>query len=187
MFAALLLGGCIDAHVPEYKRPDTPAKTSWTDRTGATISAASTIEPDWWKAFQDPYLNSLIGRSIDGNFDIKILAARINVAGAQIAEAHAGALPTMDLGAGASFEKTTGQPFSRTYNLGTQVNWDIDIWGKVEKGVQAQKAEFHATGPTGAPAIWNWSRTCPARTSRSCSSTTRSKRSKRLSKPTARS
>jgi outer membrane protein, multidrug efflux system len=145
MFAALLLGGCIDAHVPEYKRPDTPAKTSWTDRTGATISAASTIEPDWWKAFQDPYLNSLIGRSIDGNFDIKILAARINVAGAQIAEAHAGALPTMDLGAGASFEKTTGQPFSRTYNLGTQVNWDIDIWGKVEKGVQAQKAEFHAT------------------------------------------
>ncbi|WP_460904985.1 efflux transporter outer membrane subunit [Paraburkholderia jirisanensis] len=141
----MLLGGCIDAHVPEYKRPDTPAKTSWTDRTGTTISAADTIEPDWWKAFQDPYLNSLISRSIDGNFDIKILAARINVAGAQIAEAHAGALPTMDLGAGASFEKTTGQPFSRTYNVGTQVNWDIDIWGKVEKGVQAQKAEFHAT------------------------------------------
>ncbi|GAB2902118.1 efflux transporter outer membrane subunit [Paraburkholderia jirisanensis] len=131
--------------MPEYKRPDTPAKTSWTDRTGTTISAADTIEPDWWKAFQDPYLNSLISRSIDGNFDIKILAARINVAGAQIAEAHAGALPTMDLGAGASFEKTTGQPFSRTYNVGTQVNWDIDIWGKVEKGVQAQKAEFHAT------------------------------------------
>jgi outer membrane protein TolC len=25
------------------------------------------------------------------------------------------------------------------------VNWDIDIWGKVEKGVQAQKAEFHAS------------------------------------------
>lgn len=25
------------------------------------------------------------------------------------------------------------------------MNWDIDIWGKVEKGVQAQKAEFHAT------------------------------------------
>ena len=25
------------------------------------------------------------------------------------------------------------------------MNWDIDIWGKVEKGVQAQKAEFHAS------------------------------------------
>lgn len=25
------------------------------------------------------------------------------------------------------------------------MSWDIDIWGKVEKGVQAQKAEFHAS------------------------------------------
>ena len=46
----------------------------------------------------------------------------------------------MDLGAGASFEKTTGQMFTKQYNLETQVNWDIDIWGAVEKGVQAQKA-----------------------------------------------
>jgi outer membrane protein, multidrug efflux system len=140
-----LLGGCIDAHVPDYRRPDTPAKASWTDRTSASISASDTIEPDWWKTFQDPYLNTLIVKSIDGNFDIKILAARINVAGAQIAEAKSGALPTMDLGAGANFEKTTGVPFSRQYNVATQVNWDIDIWGKVEKGVQAQKAEFRAT------------------------------------------
>ena len=36
-------------------------------------------------------------------------------------------------------------PFQQQYMLGTQVNWDIDIWGKVEKGVQAQKAEFHAS------------------------------------------
>ncbi|HEY3598248.1 MAG TPA: efflux transporter outer membrane subunit [Paraburkholderia sp.] len=140
-----LLCGCIDAHVPVYQRPDTPAKTSWTDKTGATVSAADTIEPDWWKGFQDPYLNALIAKSIEGNFDIKILAARIDVAGAQIGEAKAGALPTMDAGAGANFQTTTGQPFSRQYNLGTQVNWDIDIWGKVEKGVQAQKAEFRAT------------------------------------------
>jgi len=145
LLACALLGGCIDAHVPDYKRPDTPAKASWTDRTSTSISASGTIEPDWWKTFQDPYLNALIANSIDGNFDIRILAARINVAGAQIAEAQSGALPTMDLGAGANFEKTTGVPFSRQYNLATQVNWDIDIWGKVEKGVQAQKAEFRAT------------------------------------------
>lgn len=51
----------------------------------------------------------------------------------------------MDLGAGASFEKTTDQKFSKQYNVATQVNWDIDIWNAVEKGVQAQKAEFRAT------------------------------------------
>jgi NodT family efflux transporter outer membrane factor (OMF) lipoprotein len=142
---ALLLCACIDVSMPDYKRPDTPAKTSWSDQKGSPVSAAATIEPDWWKGFQDPYLDTLIARAITGNFDIKVLAARIDVAGTQIGEAKAGALPTMDLGAGADFQKTTGQTFSKQYNVATQVNWDIDIWGKVEKGVQAQKAEFHAS------------------------------------------
>ncbi len=34
---------------------------------------------------------------------------------------------------------------AKQYNVGTQVIWDIDVWGKVEKGVQGQTAEFHAT------------------------------------------
>jgi NodT family efflux transporter outer membrane factor (OMF) lipoprotein len=142
---ALSLVACVDVSMPDYKRPDTPAKTSWSDQKGSPVSAAATIEPDWWKGFHDPYLDTLIAKAIAGNFDIKVLAARINVAGTQIGEAKAGALPTMDLGAGADFEKTTHQTFSKQYNLATQVNWDIDIWGKVEKGVQAQKAEFHAS------------------------------------------
>ena len=51
----------------------------------------------------------------------------------------------MDIGAGASLEKSTGQKSSKQFSVGAQVSWDIDIWGKVSKGVQAQTAEFHAT------------------------------------------
>lgn len=142
---ALSLCACIDISMPVYQRPGTPTKTAWSDQKGAPVSAAATIERDWWKGFQDPYLDTLIDQAIAGNFDIQVLAARIDVARTQIGEAKAGALPTVDLGAGAQFEKSTGQPFVRQYNLATQVNWDIDIWGKVEKGVRAQKAEFHAT------------------------------------------
>ena len=140
-----LLAGCVDVHMADYQRPDTPAKASWSDKTGTLVSPADTIVPDWWKGFQDPYLNSLIAKAIQGNFDIKVLAARIDVAGAQIGEAKAGALPTADIGAGVNFQKVTGQPLSRQYNTAGQVNWDIDIWGKVAKGVRAQKAEFHAS------------------------------------------
>jgi len=143
--AAALLAGCIDVNVPVYKRPDTPEKTAFTTINAAKVAPADTIQPDWWRQFQDPYLDALVEKAIGGNFDIKVLAARIHVAGAQIGEARAGALPSMDVGAGASFEKTTGQTFSKQYNVGTQVNWDIDIWGAVEKGVQAQRAEFRAT------------------------------------------
>jgi multidrug efflux system outer membrane protein len=144
--AALLLG-CADVRVPEYQHPQAPAKSTWSRPPAGAVSAAATISPQWWAQFGDPYLNSLVSRAIVGNFDLKILAARISVASAQIAEARAGALPSVDIGAGTSLQKTTGQGpgFTKQFNLGTQVSWDLDIWGQVEKGVQGQTAEFHAT------------------------------------------
>jgi outer membrane protein, multidrug efflux system len=140
-----LLSGCAGVHVAEYQRPEAPAKSTWSGPPATTVSATDAISPQWWAQFGDPYLNSLVAKAIAGNVDLKILAARISVANAQIAEARAGALPSVDIGAGASLQKTTGQPFSKQYNLGTRVSWDLDIWGQVEKGAQGQTAEFHAT------------------------------------------
>lgn len=140
-----LLAGCADFRPPEYKRPETPAKAAWTSNESVSVSPTETILPNWWHGFGDPYLDQLVTKALSGNYDIKVLAARIRVANAQIAEARAGALPVFDVAAGLDMSKTTGQPLSRTYNLGASVNWDIDVWGKVEKGVQAQTAEFRAT------------------------------------------
>jgi NodT family efflux transporter outer membrane factor (OMF) lipoprotein len=142
---AALLCGCADVRVSEYKRPDTPTKSSWTQPSAVAVSASETISPQWWTEFRDPYLDSLVAKAIEGNFDLKVLASRIAVANSQIAEARAGALPTVDIGAGVDLEKSTGQRLTRQYSAGAQVNWDIDIWGKVAKGVQAQTAEFKAT------------------------------------------
>lgn len=139
------LCSCADVSMPDYKRPDAPSKSSWSKQPAAAVSAADTITPEWWKEFRDPYLDTLVNKAIAGNFDVKILAARIKAAAAEIGEARAGALPTVDIGAGASFQKSTGQTLSKDFNLGTQVNWDIDVWGKVEKGVQAQTAEYRAS------------------------------------------
>ncbi len=144
LFAALLCA-CADVRVPEYQHPGTPAKATWSRPPASNVSAAEAISPQWWTQFRDPYLDTLVTKAIAGNFDLKILAARIEVASAQIAEAGAGALPTVNIGTGSNLQKTTGQTFSKQFALGTQVSWDIDVWGKVEKGVQAQTAEFHAT------------------------------------------
>ncbi|HKX43563.1 MAG TPA: efflux transporter outer membrane subunit [Burkholderiaceae bacterium] len=140
-----LLCGCADVRVADYQRPEAPAKSSWSRQPEATVSASATISPQWWTQFGDPDLDSLVTKAIAGNFDLKVLAARIGVANAQIEEARAGALPTVDIGAGASLEKSTGQKFAKQFSLGTQVSWDIDVWGRVSKGVQAQTAEFRAT------------------------------------------
>jgi NodT family efflux transporter outer membrane factor (OMF) lipoprotein len=143
--AAVLLGACADVSMKPYQRPDNPAKTAWAGGRALPVAPAAMIEQDWWKGFGDPELDGLVERAVRNNVDLKILAARTRVAGAQIEEARAGSLPTLEAGAGASFEKSTGQKFSKQYSLGTQVNWDVDIWGKVAKGAEAQTAEFHAT------------------------------------------
>jgi len=140
-----LLFGCADVHVAQYRRPEAPAKSTWSRPPATSVAATEATSPQWWAQFGDPYLDSLVAKAIAGNVDLKILAARIAVANAQIAEARAGALPSVDIAAGSSLQKTTGQAFSKQYNLGTRVSWDIDVWGQVEKGVQGQTAEFHAT------------------------------------------
>jgi outer membrane protein, multidrug efflux system len=140
-----LLCGCANVKMADYQRPDAPAKPAWSRPAEPVVSAAGTISPQWWTAFGDPTLDGLVAKAIAGNFDLKVLAGRIAVANAQIDEVRAGAQPIADLGAGASFEKTTGQRFGKQFSLGTQVSWDIDVWGRVDKGVQAQTAEFHAT------------------------------------------
>jgi NodT family efflux transporter outer membrane factor (OMF) lipoprotein len=142
---AVLLSSCSGLPLREYQRPELAVKSSWSRQTPAAVSAADAIRQHWWEEFRDPNLNALVDKAIAANFDLRVLAARIGVAEAQIGEARAGALPTLDVGAGAAFEKSTGQKFSKQFNLATQVNWEIDIWGKVAKGVQATNAEFLAT------------------------------------------
>jgi multidrug efflux system outer membrane protein len=140
-----LLCGCASVRVPEYQHPATPEKTSWSRLPVSAASATEAISPRWWQEFGDPTLDSLIETAIAHNVDLKVLAARVTVADKQIAEARAGALPSADIAAGSTQQTTTGAPFSKQYNLGARVSWDIDIWGEVEKGVEGQKAEFHAT------------------------------------------
>lgn len=140
-----LLCGCADVSMPAYQTPEAPTKASWSQPGSAAVSPSETIAPDWWRGFSDPYLDGLVNKAIAGNIDIRILAARTQVANTEIDAARAGALPSLSAGAGASFEKSTGQKFAKQFNLATQVNWEADIWGKVEKGVQAQQAGFKAS------------------------------------------
>jgi NodT family efflux transporter outer membrane factor (OMF) lipoprotein len=141
-----LLAGCSSVRVPEYQHPEAPAKSTWSRQADASgVSANQAISQQWWTQFGDPHLDSLVAQAIAGNIDLKVLSARISVANAQIAEARAGGLPSVDVGTGANFQKSTGQPLFKQFSLGSQVSWDLDIWGKTQKGVQGQTAEFHAT------------------------------------------
>ena len=144
MFASLLTA-CSNLAGPEYKRPDAPGKDTWLQEQSARSSAQEGIESEWWTGFEDPVLDELVSRAIAGNLDIRVLAARSDVARAAIGQARAGLLPTIEGGMATDTFKSTGVPSTTKYSTASEANWEIDIWGKVRKGVDASEAEFRAT------------------------------------------
>ena len=145
LLAWCFLPGCAGLGGPDYQRPEVASKPGWSDQAGPLVSAAATIQPDWWTGFGDPYLDDLINRAIAGNIDIRILAARTGVAKAGIDQASAGGLPVVSAGAGTDTSKISGSPKTTKYSAGAEASWELDIWGKVRKGVEAQEAEFMAS------------------------------------------
>ncbi len=139
--------GCKSVAGPDYKSPDAPQKADWVGGTElADIAAAKkAIEPNWWHGFSDPYLNQLIDRAIDGDFNLKILALRLEQAGLGIEDAENLRKPTVNFQAGGSFQKQSGQASTESYTQSTGLNWELDIWGKAKKAVNAKEAEYKAS------------------------------------------
>lgn len=154
-FVSTALAACADLAGPAYQRPDVPVKTSWSQPGGGRPSAAEVIRPDWWTGFGDPYLNSLVRQAIADNSDLKIQVARIKRAEAEWGGTEGELLPKVNLGGSATHQiaKGPGGPSqSRTsYGLGGRdgngpfLNWEIDIWGKTRKGVEASEAGYKAS------------------------------------------
>ncbi|WP_020682742.1 efflux transporter outer membrane subunit [Marinobacterium rhizophilum] len=147
LLAGIMLAGCnaYEKGHTEYQRPELPQKSDWVGPEAAVqVSANETIQPDWWTGFNDPYLDQLIETALAGNLDLKILAARIDAAEAAIGEERSTLLPSVGANVSAQLQAS---PLGTTQQFGAQAsaNWEIDVWGKARKGVQAQTAEYQAT------------------------------------------
>lgn len=148
-----LLSACSSLSGTGYERPQAPSKQSWSEHP-AEISADSTIQPGWWTGFKDPYLDGLIRQAIAQGIDLRILAARIAEERAAIGQARASRLPSVSATTEASLTRSrteilpgtfTDPATTHQYSVRGALNWEIDVWGKLRKGVEAQQAAFRAS------------------------------------------
>ena len=162
---ALLLVGCTVG--PNYQRPATAMPTSFAEAHGAESPNDANLA-FWWRAFGDPELDKLASRAVAQNLDVETAAARIREARARERAAGAAALPEVDAQASASRQRISenaipvppgagnsgggsfGLPGSEfdTFRIGFDASWEIDLFGKTRRSVEAAHAR------TGA-AIWN--------------------------------
>lgn len=94
LVVAALLSGC--AIGPDYERPAVARPETF--RGQATADAASLADVPWWEAFQDPTLKGLIQDALRSNYDVRIAAARVQEARANLGVARSDYFPSLDYG-----------------------------------------------------------------------------------------
>ena len=120
--------------------------------TEAAQSAGQSFgDQKWWEVFQDPQLQELVRTAVKQNYDVRIAAARILEAQAQLGITRADQLPAINAGASAVNErspqqKVIGPAFETNANAaGASFLWDLDFWGKYRRATEAARANLLAT------------------------------------------
>lgn len=104
----------------------------------------------WWEAFNDPTLNGLIERAVQGNKDLRIAEARLRQARAALGITEAAWYPNVDVGGGVTRSRTgeaNNVPRATEgtlYRAGFDASWEIDVFGAVRRDVEASKADLGA-------------------------------------------
>jgi len=148
MLACAWLAGC--ASVP-YQAPAMPLPPSYQEAPNSLQQDA--IAPDWWRAYHDPALDTLLARIDVSNQSLLKSVALLNDARAQVDAARADYFPT--IGAGASVTSThlsanvlghsRAGKTTPDYLLGLGASWEPDLFGRIGNNVDAARARLQAS------------------------------------------
>jgi NodT family efflux transporter outer membrane factor (OMF) lipoprotein len=140
---------------PDFVKPEAPVANQWLETEEASIKADAADFSDWWTAFDDPVLNDLIEKAYQQNLPLQIAGIRILEARAQLGIAVGNSYPQQQSVGGdvGHVEVSESQPnfssaIDRSYrdaNLGFDMAWELDIWGRFQRGIEAADADLLAS------------------------------------------
>jgi outer membrane protein, multidrug efflux system len=166
VFAAVLIAGLAACKVgPNFVPPNEPTPKEYSE-SAPPASAAAPPDAAWWGQFHDVQLDQLEDQAVAGNLGLKVAYLRILEARVQVQAARAQGLP--DLNGTASYTreqlglagivKSQGQALGSAspavqnlitslekpinlYQLGFDASWEVDLFGKVRRSVEAADAQ----------------------------------------------
>ena len=141
---ALASAGCTVG--PDYVRPSAEAPALYKEMPPAKSAEPADTSPKgpWWTVYGDAQLNTLEEGVAAANQNLRVAEANYRQAQTLVQQARAGLYPTI----GANVNATRARAASRTqsfYTLGLPVDWEVDLWGKVRRSVEANEASAQAS------------------------------------------
>src|ERR1700726_1123888 len=135
---------------PNYKRPTVSVPTGYRSAMPDQPAAAASLGNEkWWDVYQDPVLAQLIHTALQQNYDVRIAAARVLEAQAQLGITRANQFPNVNANAsGNSLRNPANGPIpSYEFNYGritASAAWQLDFWGLYRRATEAARADLLA-------------------------------------------
>jgi multidrug efflux system outer membrane protein len=141
-----LSSGCVVG--PNYKKPAVPTPAAYRGLPAAVKPDVSSFgDEKWWDAFQDDALRDLVRSALKENYDVRIAAARILEARAQLGITRADQLPSVNVVASVANERSpevAGRPAVETSptQMTGSFAWELDFWGKFRRATESARANL---------------------------------------------
>lgn len=162
VFAALnvmlLSAGCTMVG-PDYVRPSAPLAPNWIEPPDISVKREPADLSAWWTVLNDPILNSLIETSYRQNPSLRAAGVRVLEAQARRGIVIGQLFPQQQeaFGSYTRNELSTNKagrnsplldPSFNDWQLGFDVTWELDLWGRFRRGIEAADAELLASVAT---------------------------------------
>jgi NodT family efflux transporter outer membrane factor (OMF) lipoprotein len=150
---------------PDYRVPDAAvvnrpgaaapfalAPASAASGAGSPFADAA-LPPHWWRLYQDTRLDGLIEKALAHNTDVRVALANLEKAAAEDQAVQGGRKPVVAADFGPGFGHASGvtylapnyvPPSGWQYEGGLSLSYQLDLFGKLQRAVEASKDDSEA-------------------------------------------
>ncbi len=116
------------------------------ERFSLYSAAAADRTNRWWESFQSPELNALIDEALTNSPSIRQAWARLAQAEAIAIQAGASRVPSIGYdGAASATRMSATDETTRSFSLGLNASYEVDLWGRVKSQAEASALDREAT------------------------------------------
>ena len=138
---------------PDFATPAVVLPEQWNE-SGGGLHATPEELIEWWQAFDDPILDKLVQAAYENNYSLEIAGLRVLEARAQLGIAVGAQYPQLQQARGSVTRVSGSENAANTaagdlsfwqYDLGADVSWEADFWGRFRRGIESADANLAAS------------------------------------------
>ena len=140
---------------PDFSRPEAPEPAAWSVDDSGMLASETADRQQWWKVFNDPVMDRIVDKVYQQNLSLQIAGLRILEARAQLGIAIGSQYPQLQQAGGSvtrnrlsenspNYSSVADKNFM-AYQAGFDAAWEVDFWGRFQRGIEAADANLTAS------------------------------------------